>query len=86
MKLNEMNMKCFYKKKPSLPSRSQTFDMLLFIIDDKIFSVSGRLGLARESDCSVESDVGKIIFNGDDHKPAVARKSVIVPTFRNERE
>ena len=60
--------------------------MLSFIIDDKIFLVSGRLGLTREPDCSVESDVGKIIFDEEDHKPAVARKSVIVPTFRNERE
>ena len=60
--------------------------MLSFIIDDKIFLVSGRLGLTREPDCSVESDVGKIIFDEEDHKPAVARKSVIVPTFRNERK
>ena len=57
---------------------------LLIIDDDKIFSVSRRLGLVREPDCSAESDVGQIILNNG--KPAVDRKSVIVPTFRNERE
>ena len=50
-----------------------------------IFPVSRSLGLTREPECSAQSDVGQIIFI-DDNKPAVARKSVIVPTFRNEKE
>ena len=45
--------------------------------------MSVRLGLRRAPDCRAESDVGRIIL--ESQKAKVSGKSVIVPSFRNER-